>query len=76
MDSETDNTRDADALGIVADIAALARKLAATDPYRSMNGPEALQALASYLDQMAAPPEPDPGDVVSVAVRGRLKPSH
>ena len=60
--------------GVVADIAVLARKLAATEPYQSMRGPEALQALASYLEAMAVTTEPGQGEVVQVTVRKRRTP--
>ncbi len=58
---------------ITGDIAVLARKLAETEPYKSMNGPEALLALATYLDAMIAGDGADdqasqPGDI-RVAVR-------
>ena len=73
-DDATNADAAADCLGVVADIAALARKLAATEPYQSMRGPEALQALASSLDAIAVTTEPDRGKVVPVTVRKRRKP--
>jgi hypothetical protein len=63
----------ADCVAVVGDIAALARKLADTEPYQSMSSADALRALASYLDRMAATTDPDPGAVVSVSVRSRRK---
>ncbi len=58
---------------IVEDIAVLARKLAGTEPYKSASGPDALLALASYLDAMvandAADDQVDQPSVVRVAVR-------
>lgn len=55
--------------GLVEDIAALARKLAETEPYKSASGPKALLALAMHLDGMVAnEPASRPG-VVRVAVR-------
>jgi hypothetical protein len=58
---------------IVEDIAALARKLAGTEPYKSASGPDALLALATHLVEMVAGDEADdqvsqPGDI-RVAVR-------
>ena len=41
-------------VGIVEDIAALARRLAEKEPYKSATGPEALLALAVHLDGMVA----------------------
>ena len=65
-------------LGIVEDIAALARRLAEQEPYKSAAGPEALLALAVHLDGMVAgcrtgeaPVRPDRPDVVRVAVSRR-----
>ena len=40
--------------GIVEDIAALARKLAEQEQYKSASGPEALLALATHLDAIVA----------------------
>lgn len=45
-------SKDSDAT--VEDVAALARKLAEREPYKSASGPEALLALATHLDQMVA----------------------
>ena len=55
--------------GIVEDIAALARKLAETEPYKSASGPEALRALATHLDGMVASDRADQPGVIRVAVR-------
>ena len=62
-----------EAASVVEDIAALARKLAETEPYRSASGPEALLALAAHLEAMVTPPGQDQSTVVSVAVRPRRK---
>jgi hypothetical protein len=71
--SETSDDADA-AGGIIADIAALARQLAETEPCKSASGPEALRALATRLDAMVAPPR-QPASV-RVAVRpARNKPA-
>jgi hypothetical protein len=61
--------------GILRDIAALARQLAATEPFKSASGPDALRALAARLDALLAPPRrPEPA--ISVAVRpARKKPA-
>ena len=53
----------------VEDIAALARKLAEKEPYRSASGPEALLALATRLDQMIASDVAGRRSVVRVEVR-------
>ena len=55
--------------GIVEDIAALARKLAEKEPYKSASGPEALLALATHLDGMVASDRAGQSRVVRVAVR-------
>jgi hypothetical protein len=55
--------------GILEDIAALARKLAEKEPFKSASGPEALLALAAHLDGMVATTRLDQPSVVSVAVR-------
>jgi hypothetical protein len=74
----TETSEEAAFVGIVEDIAALARKLAEKEPYRSASGPEALLALAVHLDGMLAgyrageaPTRPDHPSVVRVAVRRR-----
>jgi hypothetical protein len=54
--------------GILADIAALARMLAETEPCKSASGPEALRALAARLDEMVAPPRRTEPAVIQVAV--------
>ena len=59
--------------GIIEDIAALARKLAETEPCKSASGPGALRALAARLDAMLAPPRTQPA-VIRVAV-SRKKPT-
>jgi hypothetical protein len=58
--------------GIIEDIAALARKLAEKEPFKSASGPEALLALASRLDGMVATTRRRQ-PVVSVAVRSSRK---
>jgi hypothetical protein len=55
--------------GIVEDIADLARKLAETEPYKSASGPEALLALAIYLDEMVTGDRTVQPGVIRVAVR-------
>jgi hypothetical protein len=62
--------------GILADIAALARKLAETEPCKSASGPEALRTLAARLDGMVALPRRTQPAVIRVAVRpARKKPA-
>jgi hypothetical protein len=61
--------------GILEDIAALARKLAEKEPFKSASGPEALLALAAHLDEMVTTTRLDQPSVVSVAVRSRRKKS-
>ena len=68
----TETSDDAAGGGIIADIAALARKLAETEPCKSASGPEALRALAARLAGMVAPPRRGQS-VVSVAVRAARK---
>ena len=74
----TETSEEAAFVGIVEDIAALARKLAQKEPYKSASGPEALLALAVHLDGMVggyrageAPARPDQPAVIRVAVRRR-----
>jgi hypothetical protein len=74
----TESSEEAGLVGIVEDIAALARRLAEQEPYKSAAGPEALLALAVHLDGMVAdyrtgeaPSRPDRPDVVRVAVSRR-----
>jgi hypothetical protein len=55
--------------GIVEDIAALARKLAEQEPYKSASGPEALLALATHLDGIVASDRTGRPRVIRVAVR-------
>ena len=55
--------------GIVEDIAALARKLAEQEPYKSASGPEALLALATHLDGIVACDRTGRPRVIRVAVR-------
>lgn len=54
---------------MVEDIAALARKLAEKEPYKSASGPEALLALAAHLDEMIGADRADQPRPVGVAVR-------
>jgi hypothetical protein len=62
--------------GLIADIAALARQLAATAPFTALSGPDALRALAARLDAMVAPPPRTQPAVIRVAVRpARKKPA-
>jgi hypothetical protein len=69
--SLTETREDAAARGIIADIAALARKLAETEPGKSASGPgpDALRALAARLDAMIAPPRRGQPTAIRVAVR-------
>jgi hypothetical protein len=72
----TEETSDDAGGGILADIAALARKLAETEPCKSASGPEALRALAARLDGMVAPPHRTQPAVIRVAVQpARKKPA-
>jgi hypothetical protein len=66
-------TDDAAAGDIIADIAALARKLAETEPCQSASGPDALRALAARLDAMVAPPRRSQPAVIQVAMRSSRK---
>ena len=70
-------TSDDDASGdLLADIAALARRLAATEPTQSLSGPAALEVLAGRLDAMATPPRRAQPAVIQVGVRpARKKPA-
>ena len=58
-----------DSNATVEDVAALARKLAEREPYKSASGPEALLALATHLDQMAASDMAGRSSPVRVEVR-------
>ena len=53
----------------ITDIAALIRKLAEREPYRSASGPEALLALATHLEGMAASNDGGRRSVVQVEIR-------
>lgn len=53
----------------VTDVAALARKLADREPYKSVSGPEALLALATHLDEMVASDTAGRRSAVRVEVR-------
>jgi hypothetical protein len=65
----TETGEEAALAGIVEDIAALARKLAEKEPYKSASGPEALLALAAHLDGMVASDRAGQPRVIRVAVR-------
>ena len=65
----TETSEAAACAGIVEDIAALARKFAEKEPYRSASGPEALLALANHLDDMVARDRAGQSRVIRVAVR-------
>ena len=65
----TETSEEAALAGIVEDIAALARKLAEKEPYKSASGPEALLALATHLDGMVAGDRAGQPRVIRVAVR-------
>ncbi len=63
----TATSEEAACAGIVEDIAALARKLAEKEPFKSASGPEALQAFATHLEEMVT--SPGQAAAVTVAVR-------
>ena len=65
----TETSEEGVSAGIVEDVAALARKLAEKEPYKSASGPEALLALATHLDKMVASDRAGEPGVVRVAVR-------
>jgi hypothetical protein len=65
----TETSEEAAFLGIVEDIAVLARKLAKKEPFKSASGPEALLALATHLDGMVASDRAAQPRVIRVAVR-------
>ena len=65
----TETSEAAACAGIVEDIAALARKFAEKEPYKSASGPEALLALAAHLDGMVARDRAGQPRVIRVAVR-------
>ena len=65
----TETSEAAALAAIVEDIAALTRKLAEKEPYRSASGPEALLALATHLDGMVADDRAGRPRVIRVAVR-------
>jgi hypothetical protein len=65
----TETSEPAALAGIVEDIAALARKLAEQEPYKSASGPQALLALATHLDGIVAGDRAAQRRVVRVAVR-------
>ncbi len=74
MKALTDTSEETGTSGdLVADIAALARKLAETEPCKSASGPEALLALAARLDGMIAAPRQAQPAVIQVAVRAARK---
>ena len=72
----TETSEEAAFVGIVEDIAVLARKLAEKEPFKSASGPEALLALAAHLDGMVTSTRAGQTPVVSVAVRARRKKSN
>ena len=65
----TETNEAAACAGIVEDIAALARKFAEKEPYKSASGPEALLALATHLDGMVARDRAGEPSAIRVAVR-------
>ncbi len=67
----TETSEAAPFVGIVEDIAVLARKLAEQEPFKSASGPKALLALATHLDAMVATTRTGQHPVVRVAVRSR-----
>ena len=69
MEGSLTETRDDAAARGIADAAALARKLAETEPGKSASRPDALLALAARLDAMIAPPRRGQAAAIRVAVR-------
>jgi hypothetical protein len=69
----TETSEEAAFVGIVEDIAMLARKLAEKEPFKSASGPEALLALATHLDGMVTSTRTGKTPVVRIAVRSRRK---
>ena len=69
----TERIEDEATIDIIEDIAALARKLAVKEPFKSANGLEALQAFAAHLDGMVNRTSSSQQPVVNVAVRTRRK---
>ena len=69
----TETSEEAAFVGIVEDIAVLARKLAEKEPFKSASGPEALLALATHLDGLVTTTRTARPSVVRVAVRSRRK---
>ena len=65
----TETSEAAACAGIIEDIAALARKFAEKEPYKSASGPEALLALATHLDEMVASDRAVKPGVIRVAVQ-------
>jgi hypothetical protein len=62
----TETSEEAAFVGIVEDIAVLARKLAEKEPFKSASGPEALLALATHLERMVAATRTGQTPVISV----------
>jgi hypothetical protein len=71
----TETSEEAAFVGIVEDIAVLARKLAEKEPFKSASGLEALLALATRLDGMVTKTRLGKPPVISVAVRSQRKKS-
>ena len=69
----TERIEDKATIDIIEDIAALARKLAVKEPFKSAS--EALRAFATHLDEMVNRTGPSQQPVVNVAVRARRKKS-
>jgi hypothetical protein len=65
----TETSEAAACASIVEDIAALARKFAEKEPYKSASGPEALRALATHLDGMVASDRAGKPGVIRISVR-------
>ena len=65
----TENTEEAYCTEIIENIAALDRKFAEQEPYKSASGPEALLALATRLEGMVANDRAGQPSVIRVAVR-------
>jgi hypothetical protein len=65
----TETTEEVAFASVIKDIAALARKLAEKEPYKSASGLEALRTLATHLDGMVASDRAGQPRVVRVAVQ-------
>jgi hypothetical protein len=65
----TETSEEAAFLGIVEDIAVLARKLAKKEPFKSASGPEALLALGALYNTISQSNTlPAPAEVTTVRI--------